>query len=133
MKEIELNIITPEKRFFSGKIIKLTTEDREGRLGILPNHMSVVKILEPSMTRFTTVDGKEFEAFTSEGILKVDKNLVEILCNSAEWPEDIDINRAKAAEERAEKRLKEKTSNLDVKRAELALKRALTRSKIKSI
>lgn len=133
MKEIELNIITPEKRFFSGKIIELTTEDREGRLGILPNHMSVVKILEPSMTRFTTVDGKEFKAFTSEGILKVDKNLVEILCNSAEWPEDIDINRAKAAEERAEKRLKEKTSNLDVKRAELALKRALTRSKIKSI
>lgn len=133
MKEIKFNVITPEKKFFSGNIIKLITEDREGSLGILANHIPTIKILEPNITTFTDSDGKEHRAFISDGILKVDKDLVEILCNAAEWPEDIDIVRAGKAKERAEKRLKEKAEGTDIKRAELALKKALIRSKTKNI
>ena len=55
------------------------------------------------------------------------------MCDASEWPEEIDINRAKEAEERAEKRLRDaKGDNIDVKRAELALSRALERIKVKS-
>lgn len=133
MKEIILNIITPEKKFFSGTIIKLITEDKEGSLGILPGHMSMVKSLLPHICTFKTKEEKEMKAFISSGILKIDKGSIDILCDSAEWPEDIDVNRAKKAQERAEERIKTMPEGTDIKRAELALKRALIRTKIRNI
>jgi len=56
---------------------------------------------------------------------------MSILAEVAEWPEDIDIERAKKAEERARKRLEGKKADIDIARAELALKRALVRKKLK--
>jgi len=102
---IKLTIITPEKEFYSGEILSLNTESDEGRIGILANHVSMITTLKPTVTTFTEVNGKELKAFTSTGVLRVLKGEVEMLCNACEWPEDIDVERAKRAEERAEKRL----------------------------
>ena len=57
---------------------------------------------------------------------------MSILAEVAEWPEDIDVERAKKAEERARKRLEAKSADIDIARAELALKRALVRKGLKA-
>ncbi len=127
---IKLTIITPEKEFYSGEILSLNTESDEGRIGILANHVSMITTLKPTVTTFTEVNGKELKAFTSTGVLRVLKGEVEMLCNACEWPEDIDVERAKRAEERAEKRLgKEHGANL--KRAESSILRSLMRIRTK--
>lgn len=129
MKEFMLKILTPEKSFFTGKVTKVITEDKSGSIGILGGHEPMVGMLVPSVTTFVTEEGEK-KAFISQGILKVDSDSVSLLCDAAEWPEDIDFSRAEKAKERAEKRLKEKDNNLDVLRAEIALKRSLTRLKL---
>ena len=68
---IKLTIITPEKEFYSGEILSLYTESNEGRFGILANHIPIISPLKPTVTTFTEVNGKEFKAFTSTGILRV--------------------------------------------------------------
>ena len=55
---------------------------------------------------------------------------VTLLAEVAEWPEEIDLERARKAEDRARERLNRKDADLDVARAELALKRALARQDI---
>jgi F-type H+-transporting ATPase subunit epsilon len=124
----KLTIITPDKEFYSGEILSLNTENEEGGLGILANHVSMVSPLKPTVTTFTDANGKELKAFTSTGVLRVYHGQVEILCSACEWPENIDAARARQAKERAEERLRHKDS-IDVKRAENALLRSLMRIK----
>ena len=57
------------------------------------------------------------------------KDKVTVLAEAAEWPDEIDVNRAEAAKERAESRIQGHAENVDIARAEMALRRALTRLK----
>ncbi len=127
---IKLTIHTPEKEFYSGEILSLNTESTEGRIGILANHVPMVSPLKSTITTFIQVDGKELKAFTSTGALVVKKGEVELLCNACEWPEDIDVERARKAKERAEERLLHK-DGMDLKRTEDAILRAVMRLKTK--
>ena len=72
-------------------------------------------------------------AAVHEGFVQILPDQVTVLTESAEWPEEIDAERAKAAKERAEKRLEQKSENrdLDLRRAQLALMRSLTRLELK--
>lgn len=125
-----LSILTPEKLLYSGEITSVVSQNNEGSFEILCNHTALVTVIVPTITVFTEKDGKKLKAFTSDGVLKVDNNKVEILCEAAEWPEDIDLKRAEGAKERAEKRLSSKDT-IDTKRAQFALKRSLMRIKAK--
>ena len=127
---MKIRILTPDKEFYNGEIVDLISENQFGKFGILPNHVAMITALSPSITTFKTADGKKLEAFISRGVLKVSNNEVEILCNACEWPEDIDVSRAKEAEARALAILKKETMG-DYKRAEFAMARALLRIKIK--
>ena len=64
--------------------------------------------------------------------MEVTETTMSILAEVAEWPEDINVERAKKAEERARKRLETKSADIDIARAELALKRALVRKGLKA-
>ncbi|GAA0121292.1 MAG: F0F1 ATP synthase subunit epsilon [Clostridium argentinense] len=125
-KSFKLIIMTPDKEFYKGEVVNLNSESSEGRFGILPNHIAMASDLIPTITNFRDINDKEFHGFTSNGVIKIKDNVVTILCNAAEWPEDIDRERAKSAQERAEERLKSK-DNIDIQRAELALRRSLMR------
>lgn len=125
---MKLTIITPEKEFYSDEILSLNTESEEGRFGILDNHVPMIAPLKPTVTTFIDLSGKELKAFTSTGVLRVHNDQVEILCSACEWPEDIDVARARQAKERAEERLRHKDT-IDVKRAENAVLRSLMRIK----
>lgn len=127
---LKLSILTPEKKVFNGEVKELTTENELGRLEILPNHVAMVTSLTPTVTSFTNTDGKKQKMFTASGVLSIENNEINLLCESAEWPEDIDLNRAEKAKEKAETLLKEK-EGIDYKRAELKLKRAVARIRAK--
>ncbi|MFL0250481.1 F0F1 ATP synthase subunit epsilon [Clostridium neuense] len=129
---IKLSILTPQKTFYVGEVSEISTRTVEGGLGILANHSDMVAFLQPTETKFIQADGTEKKAFTSTGVLNVGASEVTFMCDASEWPEEIDVNRAEKAKERAEKRLRDaKGDNIDVKRAELALSRALERMKVK--
>ncbi|MBV7272335.1 F0F1 ATP synthase subunit epsilon [Clostridium thailandense] len=129
---LKLNILTPEREFYSGEVTEIITESTRGSIGILANHMPLVTTLRPNVTEITEKNGNKFKAFISSGIMEVKDNEVKILCDVCESPEEIDFRRAEEAKKRAEERLKDKNQdNLDVVRAELALSRALARLKLK--
>jgi F-type H+-transporting ATPase subunit epsilon len=125
-----LSIITPEKILYNGEIASLKIKTNNGYIQILSNHCALVTALQPSSTEFVDSEGKKTTLFTAEGMLKVEKNKVTVLCNSAEWSSDIDRARAQAARERAEHKMKG-SDYIDRERAELALKRAIERLKVK--
>lgn len=84
-KAFNLKIGTPDEEFFQGEVISLNCETTDGRRGILANHCSMLAALIPTKTRFEDTTGKKYEANTSQGILKVRKNQVIILCDYAKW------------------------------------------------
>ena len=129
---LKLTIITPEKKFYSGEVLDLVTENEYGRLGFLPDHIAMVTVIEPSITTFTEKDGKKLSAFTSSGMLSIKDNEISLMCDASEWPEDIDMKRAEEARERAEMRLKEHTG-INMNRTEIALMRALMRIKARKL
>ena len=89
-----LNILTPDKAFYKGEVKELTTENVHGGIEILKNHIAMITLLKPSVTRFVDLDGKEYKAFVSNGILRVKDNEVNVLCEACEWSNEIDFQRA---------------------------------------
>lgn len=91
-----------------------------------PQHIPLTAVLVPCVLTIHQNDGIK-KAAVHGGIVEVLKDKVTILAEIAEWPDEIDVNRANEAKIRAERRLASKDSNLDVSRAEMALKRSLAR------
>ncbi|WP_068777407.1 F0F1 ATP synthase subunit epsilon [Paenibacillus sp. FJAT-26967] len=127
MSTFLLEIVTPERIVYTQNVRMITVEGVDGQLGILPNHIPFVTPLKIAPASIKLENGKNESVALNGGFMEVRKDKVVILAESAELPSDIDIERAKAAKERAEKRLSGKKDEADFKRAELSLKRALTR------
>ncbi|WP_281883170.1 F0F1 ATP synthase subunit epsilon [Paenibacillus sp. YYML68] len=128
MSTILLEIVTPERKVFAEQASMVIAKGVEGELGILPNHIPLVTPLKIGSVTVKQPQKKDVVIAVNGGFMEVRKDKVVILAESAELPEQIDVDRAKASRERAEKRLKEiKQANVDFKRAELALQRAMNR------
>lgn len=124
-----LEIVTPERNFFSGDVEMVILRTPEGEMGILPGHMPMVVVVDIGPLRIKK-DGEWLEAALTEGFMKIKQDHTIMLTDTAEWPNEIDINRAKAAKERAEERLHRQTSQLEYTRSQAALSRALARLKV---
>lgn len=122
----QLEIITPERVFYRGEawMVEFTAED--GDIGVLKNHIPLTTVVAPGILNIKEAQG-ERKAALHAGFAEILPEKVTILAEVAEWPEEIDKDRAKAAYARAEERLKNHTAEIDVARAEIALKRALVR------
>ena len=131
-KTTYLVIKTPEKSFYEGPVEEVILETPTGQIGILPGHMTMATAVIAGVMQFK-VDGKLTNAFLSEGFADVDAEKVTILADTAEWPEEIDVNRAKRAEERARERLQGQLSHEDYIRAQAALQRAFARLKVSNM
>jgi F-type H+-transporting ATPase subunit epsilon len=126
MKTIKVSVVTPDGPVYEADVEMVSTKAKSGELGILPGHIPLVAPLEISAVRLKK-EGKTQYIAVSGGFLEVRPDKVTILAQAAERAEDIDVARAKAAKERAERRLQSKDDDIDFKRAELALKRAINR------
>jgi F-type H+-transporting ATPase subunit epsilon len=130
---LTLTIVTPEKKFYSGEVVEIVTENEIGGIGFLPNHVPMVTVLKPSVTIITEKDGKKLKVFTSSGILNINNNDIKLMCDAAEYEADIDAKRAEEAKTRAEMRLQKGDKDLNIDRAKVALMRSLMRLKTKDI
>ncbi|MBV1758810.1 MAG: F0F1 ATP synthase subunit epsilon [Dethiosulfatibacter sp.] len=126
MSKFMLEIVTPERLFYEDEVEMVIARGVEGDIGILKGHEPFVTPLQIGTLRIK-IDGQFKLAAISQGYMQVTKEKVVILADTAEWPEEIDVNRAEKARERAEKRIQQKTADLDVLRAEIALKKAIAR------
>ena len=98
----------------------------EGEIGVLPGHIPLTVIIKPGILNIT--EGEEDkEAALHAGFAEILPDRVTILAEIIEWPDEIDEERAKAARDRAENRLKSGGKDIDVARAQAALMRSIAR------
>jgi len=121
-----LEIVTPERKVYEQEVNMIIARGVEGELGILPNHIPLVTPLKIAPLEAKRKGGNDTIA-VSGGFMEVRKNKVVILAESAELPGEIDLDRAKAAKDRAQQRLQARRDDIDYRRAEMALQRATTR------
>ena len=125
MKTFLLEIYTPYGKYLDRYVNELVIQTEEYVLGILPNHTPLVAKVKTSKMEIIQNGEKKCYAI-GEGLINVKKDGVVLLVESIEDKEEIDIERARQAKERAEGRLKEPL-NIDVERATKALIRANNR------
>ena len=123
----DLKIIRPDRVFYSGKASFLELNTVEGEIGIYKNHIPMTTVLEPGIATITEEGGNKKEAALHTGFMEILGDRITILAEIAEWPDEIDRNRAQEAKIRAERRLQNDKSNINITRAELALHKALVR------
>lgn len=129
MALINLKVTTPYGVKLEEFVESIHVNTSGGYVTILPNHYPLIATVVPCVCSIKDEEGETKYYFVSTGILKVNVENTQLIVSAFEFSEDIDIERAKKAKERAEKRLASYDKNVDQERAEIALKRALARIK----
>ncbi|WP_313757447.1 F0F1 ATP synthase subunit epsilon [Tissierella sp.] len=127
-----LDIVTPDKPFFSDEVEMVIVRGIEGDMAILEGRAPITTPLKIGKVRIFQ-NGEEKVAAVVDGYISVVDNKTTIVTEAAEWPHEIDVERAEAAKERAENLLKSEKDNIDIERAELALRRAINRLEVSSL
>ncbi|HYU22747.1 MAG TPA: F0F1 ATP synthase subunit epsilon [Candidatus Dormibacteraeota bacterium] len=128
---IELVIVTPEKQLLREKVVEVQLPGENGYLGVLPGHAPLITELGIGELRYHHLGGKEsLHLAVVRGFAEVLPDRVTVLAETAERAEEIDLQRAKDALARAEKRLASNDANIDWDRANVALQRALIRIQV---
>ena len=131
-ENIKLEVVTPEKSVVSEEAQIVMAPGSLGEFGVLIGHTPFLTTLKIGTIRYKDAGGTEKYVFVNSGFAEALPDKVTVLAESAEKRKDIDVERAKAAMERAEKRLAEDRSkeDIDFNRAKIALARAVERVKL---
>ena len=124
--KFDLKIITPDRVFYEGEASMVEFNTTEGEIGVYKEHVPMTVIIAPGILTITEEEGQKIAALHA-GFVEILQEKVTIMAEIIEWPDEIDLSRAEEARDRAEQRLAEKSPELDVKRAEIALRRAMAR------
>lgn len=122
----KLLVITPERKFYEGDVSMVELTTTEGEIGVYRNHIPLTAIIAPGVLKIHE-EGEVKEAALLTGFIEILPEKITVMAETAEWPDEIDFNRAEEARIRAERRLNEKSPEIDTMRAEMALKRAIVR------
>lgn len=132
MNTFKLKIVSSNKIFFEGECKQLVLPIADdGLKGFLANHENVVAPIEFGEMKIITADDETIEAFIGSGFIEYFDNSADIVCISAELPEEIDNRRAKEALQRAEEELRQKHSIYEYHRFNADISRAMERLKVK--
>ena len=131
-KLFRLKVISPDRIFFDDDVEMVEIRTTEGDIGVLKHHIPLTSILAPGILTIKGIAGENENKIAAlhDGFVEILQESVTVLAESCEWPEEIDINRAKEAQIRAERRLKSGDSQVNVARAELALLKSLIRIEV---
>lgn len=129
-KMLRLEIVTPERYVVDQDVKIVMAPGTLGEFGILPNHTPFLSSLEVGKVHFRDLKDNENVVFISGGFSEALPDKVTILAETAEIREKIDIDRARAAYERARERLAASDDKIDKDRARLALDRAEARIRL---
>ncbi|TCK87899.1 F-type H+-transporting ATPase subunit epsilon [Natranaerovirga hydrolytica] len=124
----KLQIITPERVFCEEEINRVTFTTTEGDIGVLKGHIPLTTTVKSGVVKIKTGEDEKRAALHG-GFAEIKENEVTILADAAEWPEEIDVERAMKAKERAKEKIEHK-SEVDMLRAEASLKRSLVRIEV---
>ena len=127
MKTVQVNIVTPDGPVYDSEVTMVVAKTVSGEIGVLAGHIPMVAPLAVGAVKLNKADGSQELLAVNGGFIEVRPDQISILAPAAEIAESIDVARAKQALARAEGRLQAKSDDIDFKRAELALKRALNR------
>ncbi len=127
---IKLEIVTPEKAVVAEDVQIVVAPGSLGEFGVLPGHTPFLTALKVGTIRYTDANGGEKCVFVSGGFAEALPDKVTILAESAERRRDIDLERARTAYDRAQKRFEQEKEEIDFIRAKAALERALHRLKL---
>jgi len=130
-----LSIVTPEQVFFDGEIKSLIVPGTEGYIGILSQHAPLISALKPGRVVYKDFEDKINIISVTKGFLEVSGNIATILCDAAEFAQDIDIARAQKSYDEAKKRIfmagqLDRNIEIDIEAEKEALERASNRIKI---
>ena len=127
-KLFELEIISPDRIFYNGQVSFVEMRTREGDIGVYKKHIPLTVILVPGLVKiYEPSESEPKKAIVHAGFAEILENKVTIMAEVAEWPEEIDLNRAEEARIRAERRLNEEGEGVNIDRGEAALRRSLAR------
>jgi F-type H+-transporting ATPase subunit epsilon len=126
---IHLSVVTPERKLLEETVDEVVLPGSEGYLGVLPGHAPLLTALKVGELTYK-VGGRNLSCFIAWGFAEVLPDRVSVLADIGERPEDVDLERARAARERAEKRLRTATADIDFERAKIALEKALIRMQV---
>ncbi len=132
-ESIELVIVTPERQLLRQTVVEVTLRGAQGYLGILPGHAPLITELGiGELTYRAKATNETGHAAIISGFAEVLGDRVTVLAEMAERPEEIDVARAEQALKRAEQRLAAAGSDprVDWDRASVALQRAVIRIQV---
>jgi F-type H+-transporting ATPase subunit epsilon len=126
-EQLQLDVVTPERRVLAEPVDMVTVPGSGGELGILPGHTPLISQLQTGVLSYSK-DGGNFQLHVSGGFVEVDGDRVTVLAEIAERPEEIDAARARLARERVEKKLSGWTgTEEDFEQARVKLERSMVR------
>ncbi|MDP6038389.1 MAG: F0F1 ATP synthase subunit epsilon [Candidatus Latescibacteria bacterium] len=130
MATYQLDIVTPEKTVYSGEIEHFRAPGVDGSFGVLARHQPMLAALATGLVNFREAGGSERTLAISGGFANVSGDGATVLAETAEFGDEIDIDRARASRDRAQERLGNRAPEVDVERAQAALGRAILRLNI---
>lgn len=125
-EKFKLTIVAPDREFFDEEVDMVEFNTTEGEIGIYAGHAPLTVIVNPGIITITQGDTVKNAALHA-GFVQILPQEVTILAEIIEWPGEIDEERANAARQRAERRLSERSSGIDIDRAQAALMRSIAR------
>ena len=129
-KTFKFEVVTPEKVFYSSDVDMIIFNREDGEMGVMADHMPMVVAVDIGMLKIVK-DGMYKFAAISEGFIQITDKGVTAIVDAAEWPEDIDIERAERAKKIAEDKLKEYRKNKEMETLlKLSIVRANNRIKV---
>lgn len=131
MKSFHLEILTPERTFYSGECLSLMIPITDGMLGIMANREPITASIVCGAAYYTKPDGERILFSVSGGMIDVKDNTVKMLCDSALLPEEIDEENERMEAELARSELAKKQSRRDYMLSQLLLSNAINNLKVK--
>lgn len=129
MSKFQLEILTPEKIFFDGEVDSLTVETEEGELCIWAHHAPLAVGLPAGVLRIRTEENVR-EAVNGEGFVEVRPDKTVVLCQTMEWPEEIEKHLVERAIYENERRMREARSRAEYQTGKANLARAFARLRL---
>ncbi|MCD7929386.1 MAG: ATP synthase F1 subunit epsilon [Clostridiales bacterium] len=132
MREFQVAILACGNSFYEGPCLSLIVPTVDGLYGILAGHSNMISAVRPGPLYYTVPGQPRRMAAVSSGMLKVEGGQVLVLVDTAERPEDIDVNRAIQAAAAAKEAVLQRRSMREYRTAQASLARALNRLRVKS-
>ena len=132
MDTFQVHILAADKTFYEGPCVSLTIPTSDGELGIWAHHAAMIAAVQPGTLRYQLPEEEPRIAAISPGMVKVEKNVVLVLVDSIERPEEIDAARARREADQAREIILQKKSRQEYQIAQGNLARALNRLRISS-